>query len=291
MPVQLPPLQWTNELRANFATILGYGPARGGKTRSVEDCYKAGLAPVILATELGETSGLLSLASSHIPFIKVRNHTELIEVIRELGKKPGKIEYQQTEFGMTVLDSITQWGEWPLQRFATIKGWEDLSTPGEKKDPRSAYYFLAEKGNQLYKNLFQLHGHLYIIAREGLFGGEGDVGQFAAPELPGQKLPRELPGWPDATIRLRVISGEYRMVTRGEGNTPAGIRLPSGFKELPARCTNNIPALIRYMTGDQTAYKDLLPVTRKPGKGTPEAEKGADADGSSTDRPALSTAR
>jgi len=257
----LPKLQRTDLLKASFATLLGYGPARGGKTRSVEECYRQGLSPVIIATELGETHGLMSLSSSPIPFIKVSSHNETMEVIAELGKKPGKIEYEQTEFGMVVLDSLTQWGEWPLERFVELKGWGDLSTPAASKDPRSAYGYLAEKGRSLYTRLFQLHGHIYIIAREGLFGGEGDVPQFAAPELPGQKLPREVPGWPDATFRLRVVNGKYRMIVQGEGNSPAGVRLPSGFRALPTRCTNNIPALIRYMSGDQTAYTLLDPKT------------------------------
>lgn len=266
----LPALQRTSELKASFATMLGYGPARGGKTRSVEECFKQGLNPVILATELGETHGLLSLASSPIHFIKVASHQELIEVIREMKKKPKKVEYSQTEFGMVVLDSITQWGEWPLERFVEIKGWIDLATPQQSKDGRMAYGYLAEKGRQLYKELFDLHAHLYILAREGLYGGEGDVQQFAAPELPGQKLPRELPGWPDATFRLRVIAGKYRMVTQGEGNTPAGVRLPSGFPILPSRCTNNVPALIRYMTGDLSAYDLLDPKIAEGETGKPQ---------------------
>lgn len=261
-PAKLPKLQRTDQLKASFATILGYGPARGGKTRSVARMKDAGLDPLILVTEVGETHGLLSLQSSAIPFIVCHTHTELIEVVRELKRKPGKIEYEQTEFGSVVLDSITQWGEFPLERYVELKGWEDLhglTTKGGGKDPRTAYGYLAEKGRQLYKELFELHGHIYIIAREGLFGGDGDVAQFAAPELPGQKLPRELPGWPDATVRLRVVAGKYRMITKGEGNTPAGIRLPESFRELPSRCNNDIPALIRYMTGDQSAYVDLDP--------------------------------
>jgi hypothetical protein len=255
----LPRLQRTNELKASYATILGYGPARGGKTRSVERCHEAGLNPVIIATELGETSGLLSLASSPIAFIKVTSHAEIIEVLKEMQRKPGKIEYEQTEFGMAVLDSITQWGDWPLDRFVEIKGWGDLATPASSKDPRSAYGYLAEKGRQLYKELFALHGHVYVIAREGIFGNGEEIPFFAAPELPGQKLPREVPGWPDATIRLRVVAGRYRMITQAEGNTPCGVRTPSGFPPLPRECNNDIPALIRYMTGDRSAYTALVP--------------------------------
>jgi hypothetical protein len=222
-----------------------------------------GLNPLIIVTELGTTSGLLSIQSRKIPFLKVVNHDELIEVIAELKKKPGKLEYQQTEFGSVVLDSITQWGEFPLTKYASMKGWVDLQTPQDRKDPRQAYGYLAEKGRQLYGKLFELHGHLYVIAREGLFGGEGDVGLFGAPELPGQKLPREVPGWPDATVRLRIYGGKHIMITQGEGNSPARIRYPEDFPKLPMRCEPNIGALIKFMCGDKTQYDKLVPADPK----------------------------
>jgi hypothetical protein len=143
-----------------------------------------------------------------------------------------------------------------------LKGWGDLHGPVEKgqgKDPRTAYGYLAEKGRQLYKELFELHAHLYVTAREGLFGGTDEVPLFAAPELPGQKLPREVPGWPDATIRLRVISGKHRMVTKGEGLTPARVRLPEDFPELPLRCLPDIGALVKFMCGDRSMIELLTP--------------------------------
>lgn len=257
----LPKLSRTSELKASFGTLLGYGPAGAGKTHSILSLQKAGLSPLVLACELGETHGLLSLASSDVPYLVVTSHSELIEVIRELKRKPDKVEYEQTEFGAVVLDSITQWGEFPLERFMELKGWSDLhgvSGKGDGKDPRGAYGYLAEKGRQLYKELFALHAHLYIIAREGMYGG-GDIALFAAPELPGQKLPRELPGWPDATFRLRVIAGKHRMITKGEGGSPARVRKPEGFPDLPGRCLPDIAALIAYMTGDRTAITKLDP--------------------------------
>jgi hypothetical protein len=219
------------------------------------------MEPLVLACELGETHGFLSLKSSDVAFLPVESHEDVISVVRELKKKKGKVEYEQQEFGCVVLDSVTQWGEFPLENYMKLKGWGDLhgvNVKGEGKDPRTAYGYLAEKGRQLYKELFELHAHLYIIAREGLFGG-GDEPLFAAPELPGQKLPRELPGWPDATVRLRVIAGAHRMVTRGEGGSPARVRLPEAFPELPLRAMPDIAALIRYMCGDLTALKDLTP--------------------------------
>jgi len=273
----LPKLYRTDMLKATFGTVLGYGPAGAGKTRSIKTLQQAGLAPVVLACELGETHGLLSLASEQIPYIVFRTHAELIEVLREMKRKPGKIEYEQTEFGTVVLDSITHWGEMPLDRFVELKGWEDLhglAAAGQGKDPRQAYGYLAEKGRQIYKELFECYSHLYIIAREGLFGGQDGEPLFAAPELPGQKLARELPGWPDATVRLRMINGAHKMVTKGEGGSPARVRLPDAFKPLPLRCNPDIAALIRYMCGDETQYDKLAPAEpARPGSATTGTRK------------------
>lgn len=257
---RLPPLSRTSQLQAAVGTVLGYGPGGAGKTFSIKKLKEHGMNPVVLTTELGITHGLLTLQSEDIPYISVQTHAEMMEVIAAMKKKPGKVEYQQTEFGAVVLDSITQWGEFPLEAFAALKGWGDLSTPAEKKDPRQAYGYLAEKGRQLYKELFGLHGHLYIIAREGLFGdGTADNPFFNAPELPGQKLPRELPGWPDATVRLRIVAGQHIMVTKGEGFTPARVRLPSDYPALPLRCKPDIGALIKFMCGDRSMIDLLTP--------------------------------
>jgi hypothetical protein len=254
----LPKLQRTNELKASFGTVLGYGPAGAGKTSSILSLLNAGMNPFVIGAEIGETCGFLSLSDKNVPFVKVDDHATTIEVIRALKRKPGKCEYEGQEFGAVVLDSVTAWGEFPLDRFMELKGWEDLQTPMSGKDPRGAYGFLAEKGRQLYKELFEINAHLYIIAREGLF--TGDAGEiFTAPELPGQKLPRELPGWPDATVRLRVIAGKHMMVTKGEGGSPARVRQPLGLPQLPLRCNPDIGALIKYMCGDRSMLSVLTP--------------------------------
>jgi hypothetical protein len=258
---KLPPLENTDNLRDYFATILSYGPAGAGKTHSIKTLKDWGLNPITLVTEVGPTAGVLTLKGLGLPFIRLSSHQETIAVLRELKKKQGKVEYEQQEFGAVVLDSITQWGEYPLERFVELKGWKDLQTPEEKKDPRQAYGFLAEKGRQLYKELFELPCHLYVVAREGLFG-DGTLAspQFSAPELPGQKLPREVPGWPDATVRLRVIGGKFQMITVGEGGCPARVRLPEVLRKLPTRCRPDIGALALYMTeGSKEAYDALAP--------------------------------
>lgn len=255
---KLPSLQYPGDLKNPFGTVLGYGPAGAGKTRSVITLKEHGFSPVMLSTELGQTRGCLSITYERIPIIPISSHIEIIDVIRALRSKPGKVEYDQVEFDSVVLDSITQWGEMPLDAYARMQGWSDLHTTEKGKDPRQAYSYLAEKGRTLYKELFSLHAHLYIIAREGLFVGDADQ-TFCAPELPGQKLPRELPGWPDATVRLRVIGGKYRMVTQGEGLTPARVRLPSNVKPLPRIVNPNIGALIKYLLGDESVFQYLVP--------------------------------
>jgi hypothetical protein len=279
MVAKLPTLQRTSTQRANYGTVLSYGPAGAGKTRSIATLVTHGFNPFVIVTELGPTHGLLSLQSSDMGFVVVDSHEQTIQVIRELGRKPGKIEYEQTEFGCVVLDSITQWGEFPLERYVELKGWDDLhgfTERGMGKDPRTAYGYLAEKGRQLYKELFALKAHVYVIAREGLFGGD-DVGLFAAPELPGQKLPREVPGWPDATIRLRVVAGQHRMITKGEGGSPARVRLPEDFPELPSRSNPDIGALIKFMCGDVSAYDLLVPEQKKAPSIVPRREVQAKA--------------
>jgi hypothetical protein len=280
---KLPPLQRTSMLKATFGTVLGYGPAGAGKTFSIKTLMKHGLNPVLLITELGETGGLLSVQDLDIPFIRVSSHAETIDVIKAMKRKPGKIEYDQTEFGAVVLDSITQWGEYPLERYMELKGWQDLHGPVEKgqgKDPRTAYGFLAEKGRQLYKELFELHGHLYVIAREGLFGGTDEVPAFSAPELPGQKLPREVPGWPDATVRLRVVAAKHLMITQGEGGCPARVRLPESVGPLPLRCNPDIGALIKLMCGDRSML-DVLRI-EKPSTTSPKVHQAASPASAST---------
>lgn len=256
----LPKLNRTDELENLYGTVLVYGPAGAGKTRATKTLVTHGFNPIVIACELGNTAGLLSLKSSKIPFVQVGTQKETVEVIQAMKRVPGKVTYDGQEFGAVVLDSITQWGEFPLEDFVKMKKWIDLATPEESKDPRMAYGYLSEKGRQIYKALFELSGHLIIIAREGTFGdGTPAHPYFQAPELPGQKLPRELPGWPDATVRLRVINGAHRMVTKGAGSTPARVRLPEDFPLLPEYCLPDIGGLLKFMCGDKTAIKFLLP--------------------------------
>jgi hypothetical protein len=56
---------------------------------------------------------------------------------------------------------------------------------------------------------------------------------------------------------LRIVAGKHLMITKGEGGSPARVRLPEACPALPLRCKPDIGALIKYMCGDREAY-DLL---------------------------------
>ena len=256
MPSSLPKLYRTDELEASYATVLGFGPAGAGKTYSIRSCPK----PLILATELGETKGFLSLQDLHLPFIPIGSHDDLVSVIAELNSTPGECSYEGENFETIVLDSITHLGEMYLEQFMKIKGWKDLhGADARGKDPRQAYGYLSEKGRQAYKLLFSVHAHLYIIAREGLLQvGDGkEATYFPVPELPGQRLPRELPGWPDASVRLARKSAKHVLLTTGEEGAPCRVRSPEGAPKLASRWRPNVGALMRYMCGDHSAADDL----------------------------------
>jgi hypothetical protein len=261
----LPKLFRTDQLKATFGTVLGYGPAGGGKTFSIRTCPN----PIILSTELGETAGFLSLGDVSLPALRVTNHDTLVAVVQELNKYPGRCSYEGLDFETVVLDSGTHMGEGWLDRFMQLKGWKELWDPsfsasGSGKDPRSAYAYVAEKGRQMYKILFSVHAHLYIICREGTTT-VGDI-LYGGPQMPGQKLPLEMPGWPDATIRLRKKTGQYVMVTTEEDRCPARVRLPGNFPKLPRHVKPDVGALFRFMCGDQSAFNDLaLPKEKKGG--------------------------
>jgi hypothetical protein len=104
------------------------------------------------------------------------------------------------------------------------------------------------------KALFDIPAHLICLCREGLQSeGEGkEQITYAVPELPGQKLNRELPGWPDATVYGKFFNGQRIFLTETEGKVIAGIRMPEGSR-FPKRMRPDLSLLIKGMKGDQAA--------------------------------------
>jgi hypothetical protein len=162
---------------------------------------------------------------------------QLISITAELAAnaKPGELFYKgKGPFGGLGVDSLTGIGYFLEEGAKKIKGWDMIwdSSAGGGKDPRSAYPYIAEKGRQVVRKLMSLPVPLVLTCREALqTEGEGSAAiSYAVPELPGQKLPKELPGWPEASLRLRMINGKRCFVTENEGNVISRIRLREGLR-------------------------------------------------------------
>jgi hypothetical protein len=198
----------------------------------------------------------------HLPFIPVRSSDQLTVVLTELNRVPGQVQYKgEGPFETVGLDSLTGMGELWMERSLEIRGWDMAwDGTGQKgdKDPRNAYPYVAEKGRQQMKLLMNLEANLLCLCREGIQEeGQGkERVVFSAPELPGQKLPRELPGWPDATL-YGVWQNKRRVLrTQTLAKTVAGFRVPRNF-EVPFEIGIDMEAVFRLTRGDITALEKL----------------------------------
>lgn len=256
----LPGLFFTNEMPRKWPTIFYYAVAGAGKTNALRTLRA--LNPLILATEDGQTKGMSTLGDLKLAAILIDNLDQLIAVTAELlaHQKPDEIYYQgHGPFGALAVDSLTGVGTMLEDAAKKLKGWNMIwdATAGGGKDPRQAYPYIAEKGRQVVRNLMNLQVPLILTCREQLLS-EGDSKTYPAPELPGQKLPKELPGWPEATLRLRVINGKRLFITETEGDVVARIRLAEG-RRCPKFIKPDLHALIRLLNGDDSALNDLVP--------------------------------
>jgi AAA domain len=261
MPVQssLPSLFFADEAKRDWPTIFLYAIAGAGKTNALRTL--AHLNPLVLGTEIGNTKGMSTLGDLHIATIPLDNLDQLVMVTTELSAKakPGELYYGGLgPFGCLALDSLTGVGTFLEGAIKQLRGWDLIWMPEAKHDPRSAYPYINEKGRQVVAKLMALPVPLVLTCREQLITeGEGAASKtYAVPELPGQKLPRELPGWPEASVRLRMVNGHRVIVTENEGDVISRIRLKPGLR-LSKYIRPDLGALIRLLQGDETALKDL----------------------------------
>jgi hypothetical protein len=246
----------------NKATILCYAPARWGKTHSLRTLKGNVLC---LASELGETKGLNTLRDFDMAFIDIDDEKTMSNVLAELGKHGDEgVIYDKTKFDWVVLDSLSNLGYLWMEgaKRTVFGGGEDYMLFDGKggMDPRQAYSYIAERGRQHFKRLLDLHCHILAIARENIQEeGQGNSKiTFAAPELPGQKLPRELPGWPDATLHGVIHNGQRRLRTRTVAKAVAGIRAP-GNVSVPELILPDWEAVKDLLLGDTNALSRLTP--------------------------------
>lgn len=286
----LPDLFFTDEMPRPYPTVFIYAIAGAGKTNTLRTIRA--LNPLILATEDGQTKGMSTLGDLKLAAILIDTLDQLVAVTSELSARatPGALYYKgHGPFGALGLDSMTGVGPMLEDAAIKLKGWKMIwdATAGAGKDPRSAYPYIAERGRQVVRKLMALPVPLVLTCREQLVTeGEGaNAKTYPAPELPGQKLPRELPGWPEATVRIRVINGQRVMVTETEGDVVARVRLKEGLR-LDKLCKPDIGALIRLLQGDDSALKDLKLGGEKDEKGAPVAPKAPETPQQKTAREA-----
>jgi hypothetical protein len=224
-----------------------------------------------LATEIGRTQGLNTLADEDYPFISIKTEKTMTLALAELGRKADGVYYRtQDENGKevengpyewVVLDSLSNLGMLWYDASLKVRGWDMAWDGADGKDPRQAYSYITERGRQHVKRLLDLDAHILCIAREQVF--EEAVGRekvfYFAPELPGQQLPRSITGWPEATVHGIIHNGKPRLRTRNVGKTVAGVRLPMSMGRLPELILPDFIALKDAIIGDPTAIARLTP--------------------------------
>lgn len=273
----LPSIFFTDEMPRPYPCVFIYAISGAGKTNTLRTIKH--LSPLVLATEDGQTKGMSTLADLHLATVLIDFLDQLVQVTSELSAKakPGELYYQgHGPFGALAVDSLTGIGPMLEDAAKKIKGWEMIwdKVKGGGADPRSAYPYIAEKGRGVVRKLMSLPVPLILTCREQLVTeGEGESAKsYPAPELPGQKLPRELPGWPEATLRLRMINGKRLFVTENEGDVVARVRLREGLR-CPHYCEPDLGAMIRLLQGDDSALNDLRIKTPLKEDGTPAVPK------------------
>lgn len=249
-------------MKRPYPAVFLYAIAGAGKTNALRTLQH--LNPLVLATEIGNTKGMSTLGDMHIAAVLLDTLDHLVGVTTELSAKckMGELYYGGLgPFGALAVDSLTGIGTFLEDAAKKLKGWDMIwdKTKGGGADPRSAYPYINEKGRQVVAKLMALPIPLILTCREGLVSeGEGASAKtYAAPELPGQKLPKELPGWPEASIRLRMINGQRVFITENEGDVISRVRL-KGNMRCPKYILPDLGALIRLMQGDDSAMKDLV---------------------------------
>jgi hypothetical protein len=211
---------------------------------------------------MGDSRGLTTVADLDIPVVEI-DDWEVAKLVM-VAMKNGT--YEGYAFDVLFVDSLTGFGYIWHDKGLEVMGWDEVGVAHPGHDPRRMYAYLPEKGRQTMDALFAIKAHLVCMCRERLMTvGEGrDAIQFPVPELPGQVLVRELPGWPDATVFGKFFNGKRVFLTESEGRTIAGIRMPEGIR-FPKLMKADLSLLIKGMKGDMVALKAcaLEPTVKK----------------------------
>lgn len=173
-------LQNTGKATASAIKLLVYGAAGVGKTSLIPTMP----APVILSAE----AGLLSIASSDLPFLAIKSMEDLREAYTWLTTSDDAKGYKSI-----ALDSISEIAEVCLE-----------AEKKSAKDPRQAYGEMATTMAQVIR-MFRDIPDRHVLFTAKLDKSQDETGRMLyAPSMPGNKTGQALPYYFDIVAALRV---------------------------------------------------------------------------------------
>lgn len=189
-------LKRTGLLTASGVKMIVYGPAGAGKTSLIPTLP----TPIALSAE----GGLLSIASSDIPYIEIKSMADLHEAYAFLTESE-----EAGQFSSIALDSISEVAEVVL-----------ASELKANKDGRAAYGELNSKMQELIRAFRDIpNKHVYMSAK--LEKSQDEMGRMLYnPAMPGKSLTQGLPYFTDLVLALRVEKD-------AEGNTQRALMCDS----------------------------------------------------------------
>tara|TARA_R110000868_G_scaffold153814_1_gene379695 strand:- start:685 stop:1359 length:675 start_codon:yes stop_codon:yes gene_type:complete len=176
-------LKGTGSISTTGVKMLVYGQAGAGKTTLIKTLPH----PVILSAE----GGLLSLQDADLPYIEIRNVSDLEEAYKWV------VSDAANGFESVALDSISEIAEVILS-----------SEKKNNKDPRAAYGAMQDKMSEIIRAFRDItNKHVYFTAK--CEKAQDETGKILySPSMPGNKTGQALPYFFDLVMALRVEKGE-----------------------------------------------------------------------------------
>jgi phage nucleotide-binding protein len=177
-------LKTTKNWESIFARILVHGTSGAGKTTLIKTLP----TPIAISAE----GGLLALAGQDVPYIEVRNMTDLMDSYEWATSSE-----EARKFESVALDSISEVAEVVLS-----------AAKKNAKDPRQAYGELSDQMGDLIRAFRDIAGkHVYMSAKTEKSTDEAGRVMWA-PSMPGNKVGQSLPYYFDEVLALRVEKNE-----------------------------------------------------------------------------------
>ena len=180
----------TRDIQNTGVKVLVYGASGSGKTTLIASAP----APIVLSAE----AGLLCLRQFDIPYIEIRNMSDLEDAYHWALESE-----EASQFQTVCLDSISEIAEVVL-----------AAEKKKNKDVRAAYGNMQDVINDYIRKFRDLHGrNVYISAK--LDKAQDEMGKMLySPSMPGNKTGQLLPYFVDELLALRIEQNEQAETVR-----------------------------------------------------------------------------